>query len=254
MSYLQSNPSDRIRAAVIAAALQVLLVYALVVGLAVRRPSLAESPLTLFGVLPPPPPPPPEKVTRRPLHRARPEGAASPANLRSKATEAVAPIAIVQLTLPPPIVTASKPAAGFQASSGAADVPGPGTGAGGEGNGTGSGGAGDGDGDGGTGTPPRLIRGRLKDSDYPRGAREGLVSGTVSVRYVVAVSGRVTECTVTRSSGSSELDETTCRLIKQRFRFKPSRDEDGTPVDSIIVENHSWLIDETPEPTTPAAP
>lgn len=254
MSYQQSTPNDRIKAALGAAALQGLLVYALIIGLAVHRTGSVESPLTLFGVLPPPAPPPPEKITPHPIRSTKPEGAASPANLRSKATEIVAPVPIVQVTVPPPVVAALKPATGTQASTGAADVPGPGTGAGGEGNGTGSGRAGNGDGDGGGGTPPRLIRGRLKDSDYPHAAKEALVSGTVAVRYVVAVSGRVTDCTVTSSSGNAELDETTCRLIRERFRFKPSKDEDGTPVDSIIVENHSWLIDETPEPTPAPKP
>jgi len=254
MSYLQSTPNDRIKAALGAAALQGLLVYALIIGLAVHRTGSVESPLTLFGVLPPPAPPPPEKVTPHPIRSKKPEGSASPANLRSKATEIVAPVPIVQVTIPPPVIAALKPGTGNQASTGASDVPGPGTGAGGVGNGTGSGRAGTGDGDGGGGTPPRWIRGRLKDSDYPAAAKEALISGTVSVRYVVAVSGRVTECDVTKSSGNAELDETTCRLIKERFRFKPSKDDGGTPVDSIIVENHSWLIDDRPEPSPTPVP
>jgi protein TonB len=254
MTYRPSSPNDRIRAALGAAALQGLLVYALIAGLAVRMPGMVESPLTLFAVLPPSAPPPPEKITPHPIRSTKPEGAASPANLRSKATEIVAPVPIVQVTIPPPIVAALKPGTGTQTSTGASDVPGPGTGAGGVGNGTGSGRAGNGDGDGGRGTPPRWVRGRLKDSDYPAAAKEALVSGTVAVRYVVAVSGRVTECSVTKSSGNAELDETTCRLIKERFRFKPSKDDDGTPVDSIIVENHSWLIDDHPEPSPTPVP
>ena len=254
MTYRQSSPNDRIGAALGAALLQGLLLYALVIGLGVRMPGSTESPLSLFAVLPPPAPPPPEKITPHPIRSPKPEGAASPPNLRSKATEIVAPIPIVQVTVPPPVVAALKPGIGNQASTGAADVPGPGTGAGGVGNGTGSGRAGNGDGDGGSGTPPRWVRGRLKDSDYPHAAKEALISGTVGVRYVVAVSGRVTECSVTHSSGSTELDETTCRLIRERFRFKPSKDEDGTPVDSIIVENHSWLIDDRPEPVPTHAP
>ncbi|WCM27741.1 energy transducer TonB [Sphingomonas sp. QA11] len=254
MTYLQSNPGDRIKAALGAAALQGLLVYALVMGLAVKSRGTVENPLTLFGVLPPPPPPPPEKTRPHPIKSVRREGAASPANLRSKATEIVAPVPIVQPVVPPPVVAALKPATGNQASTGAAPVPGPGTGAGGVGNGTGSGRSGDGDGDGGAETPPRWIRGRIKDSDYPRAAKEALIQGTVSVRYVVAETGRVTECTVTTSSGNAELDETTCRLIRERFRFKPSKDEGGKPVSSIIIENHSWLIDDRPEPTASPAP
>ncbi len=203
MSYVQSSPNDRFRAALGAAALQGLLIYALVIGLAVHGTRSVESSLTLFGVLPPTAPPPPEKITPHPIRSTKPEGAASPANLRSKATEIVAPMPIVQVTVPPPVVAALKPGPGNQASTGASDVPGPGTGAGGGSNGTGSGRAGNGDGDGGSGTPPRWVRGRLGDSDYPAAAKEALISGTVAVRYVGAVSGRVTECSVTGSSGNS---------------------------------------------------
>lgn len=253
MKNLQSTRNDRIKAAIGAAVLQGLLVYALIAGLAVRMPTSIEQPLALFGILPERPPPP-EKIVPHPIRSTKPEGAASPPNLRSKATEVVAPTPIVLVTLPPPVVAAPKPGIGNDPSSGAADVRGPGTGAGGVGNGTGSGGAGDGDGDGGGGTPPRWIKGRLKDSDYPEAAKEALIQGTVSVRYVVAETGRVTDCAVTKSSGSADLDQTTCRLIRERFRFRASKDEDGTPVASVIVENHSWLIDDRPEPAPAATP
>jgi protein TonB len=252
MKTQRSTPNDRIIAAIAAAALQGLLVYALVVGLAVKMPGAVDSRLALFGVLPPPPPPPREKVVPHPVRSAKPEGAAAPPNLRSKAAEVAAPVPIVVLTVPPPIVAAPKPGIGNDRSSGAAEVAGPGTGAGGVGNGTGSGGAGDGDGDGGRDTPPRWIRGRIKDSDYPRAAKEAMIQGTVSVRYTVAETGRVTDCMVTRSSGNAELDETTCRLVKERFRYRPSKDEQGNPVESIIVENHSWVIgDPDREPAVP---
>ena len=37
-----------------------------------------------------------------------------------------------------------------------------------------------------------------------------------------------------------ELDQRTCALIEERFRFAPSRDGDGRPVRSIIEESHTW--------------
>jgi protein TonB len=51
---------------------------------------------------------------------------------------------------------------------------------------------------------------------------------------------------VTRSSGSTDLDNTTCRLILERFRFKPSRDPNGRPVPATIVQNHTWVIHQLP--------
>jgi len=43
------------------------------------------------------------------------------------------------------------------------------------------------------------------------------------------------------TSGSAALDDTTCRLIQQRFRFAPARDGSGRPVRAWIVEQHEWI-------------
>ncbi len=185
--------------------------------------------------------PPPQVIPARQPHRARKQGAASPPNLRANPTETVAPLPVLPV-LPVPVVTAPKAGAGPDATAGASTVAGPGTGAGGSGTGSGSGGYGDGDGDGGGETPPRQIKGRLKNSDYPAAAGEAGVGGTVAVRYVVETDGGVSDCEVTRSSGSRILDETTCRLIRERFRFRPSLDKQGRPVAAAIVENHSWYV------------
>jgi protein TonB len=61
---------------------------------------------------------------------------------------------------------------------------------------------------------------------------------------VVGPNGRVTECRVIRSSGNAELDETTCRLILERFRFAPARDAQGRKVSDVVVEDHTWVIDD----------
>lgn len=236
---------DRLVAALAAVAIQLAIGWALVTGLAVNLPRVVEQGLKLFVVGAPPPPPkvvlPPHRVASR-----RPEGAAAPPNLRSHASEVVAPVPVVVVPPPPPPVIAA-PVAGTGAdpSQGAADKPGPGTGAGGIGDGTGSGGFGDGDGNGGE-TPPRQVKGRIKDSDYPREAEELGVGGTVSVRYVVDVDGRVPDCRVTHSSGSRALDTATCDLIRKRFRFRPSLDAAGRPVRSQIVEDHRWDLEHVP--------
>lgn len=234
------NRRDRATAGLVATGLVAALLYALVLGLAVDPRAVAETTLKLFGV-DPPPPPPPERVKPPPRPSFRPSGRAAPPNLRSRATEVVAPVPVVVTPPPPPVVVAPKPFEGAQATQGAADVAGPGTGAGGEGDGTGAGGYGDGDGAG--DVPPRRIGGRLRDSDYPLEAGEQGVSGTVGVRFVVAVDGRVPRCQVTRSSGSRLLDDTTCRLIVQRYRYRPAHDAAGRPFQSTIVQNESWIIE-----------
>jgi protein TonB len=243
---MQTLTRDRAGAMACTAVMVAGLGFVLVRGLAWTAPPAAIEALKIFAVAPPPPPPPPARTEPKPIHSKRPEGAASPPNLRAKATELVVPPPIVPPIQPPPVIAALTPGIGAAANTGAAPVPGPGTGAGGAGNGTGSGASGDGDGDGGDETPPRLIRGRIKDSDYPRGAAEAGVRGTVSVRYTVETDGRVTGCAITRSSGNAELDETTCRLIEKRFRYSPWRDAAGRPVRSTVVSDHDWIIDRLP--------
>lgn len=222
--------------------------YALLTGLSARIVTHTEEALKLFTVTPPKPPAPEPQQTR-PATRSAPkkEGAASPRNLRSRATEVVAPRPPIVIPLPPPVIAAPTPAIGDDRSSGASDRPGPGTGSGGQGTGTGSGAFGDGPGGGG-GSGPRQIAGRIRNSDYPRGAVEAGQSGIVSVQYTVTIDGHVSRCVVTRSSGSSDLDQTTCRLIQQRFRFKPARDASGRPVQADIVEDHEWIMERDVQP------
>lgn len=241
----RSRSDGKLGSALGAGALQLLLGYVFLLGLSVHASNEPEEDLQLFdvGLLPPPPAP---RIEPPKVRSQKPEGLASPANIRSKASEIVAPPPEIRLPTPPPLIAAPIAGRGSDPSAGASDVPGPGTGSGGLGDGTGGGGYGDGDGGGGEATPPRRIKGRLKNSDYPRTAGEMGVGGTVSVRYTVATDGRVTHCAISASSGNAILDETTCRLIEQRFRFEPSRDADGRAVRSIIVENHSWVIHQLP--------
>jgi protein TonB len=204
--------------------------------------------LALFTVAPPPPErerPIPER--QRSHHR---EGAAAPRSLRAQATEVVVPPPIVPLPIVSPVIAAPVAGVGTQASQGTSALPGPGTGSGGTGDGTGSGGAGDGDGDG-FDTPPRLKKGRIRDSDYPRAAAAAGASGIVSVRYLIELDGRVSHCVITRSSGNFALDETTCRLIEQRFRYEPWRDSRGRPVLGYVVRDNEWVLDRIPADPPP---
>jgi periplasmic protein TonB len=150
--------------------------------------------------------------------------------------------------VPSPVIATETPDLGAAASAGDSTVPGPGMGSGGRGRGRGGGeGDGEGLGSGGGGlTPPRQIRGRIRDSDYPPEAGTAGVGGVVEVRYRVDVDGWARGCTIERTSGSAVLDATTCRLIEERFRFRPSRDDRGRPVPSWIVQKHEWVIEDLP--------
>ena len=245
MAFAEPSVRTRLTSAGLTAAVMALLGYIFVTGLAVRFPEVVDSTLKVFGVAPePPPPPPPEPVTVQPKISPKPEGAAAPPNITSRATPVVAPTPVIRMPVPPVMVTSIKPYEGPDATQGNADVRGPGTGAGGVGNGTGSGGSGTGGGAGGN-SPPRHISGRISDSDYPDSAGTAGKGGVVSVRYYVLPDGSVSDCRITHSSGNRALDETTCRLITERFRYEPSRTADGTPVRSIIVADHQWIVDDS---------
>lgn len=222
-----------------------LLGYALIAGLRTDIPHRVSEELKLFNVLPVHEPPKPQTKIPHKFKSPRPEGEASPPNLRAEPTQIVLPSPPIKVPTPNPLPVAPIAGVGNAPSAGSADIPGPGYGAGGVGNGRGSGGEGEGEGGGGW-VAPRQIKGRIKDSDYPRSAGQAGVGGTVSVRYEVGVDGRVTDCEVTRSSGFPDLDNTTCRLIMERFRFKPSLDPDGNPVSATIVQNHTWVIHQLP--------
>lgn len=240
----QERWAARARAGVPTLVVVGLLGAALVYGLGVEIGApVRDDGLSVFTVVPPAPPRPRVVPERIPSQRAA--GRASPRNLRSEATELVAPVPIVPLPVVVPVVTAPVARTGNDPTAGASDRPGPGTGAGGQGDGSGAGGDGDGDGDG-FETPPRRIAGRIRDSDYPEAAADAGAGGTVSVRYYVETNGRATHCAVTRSSGNAALDAVTCRLIEKRFRYDPSRDVDGRPVRSIIVVDHDWQFEREP--------
>lgn len=221
-------------------------IYALIMGLAYDVVAHGRDALISVFSDPPPPPPPPKPQPKREQPRRpkpAPKDDAGARNLKNRATPVVAK-PVVPLIVPPPIVVATQAGTGRAAQTGASDRPGPGQGAGGFGNGLGGGGTG-GDGDGGVpAVGPRQIRGKLSFKDLPEGLLSPGSEASVGVRYVVEVDGRVSNCRATESSGYPQVDWTACRLIEQRFRYKPARDREGNAVRSAIVETHSWYIRE----------
>jgi protein TonB len=132
-----------------------------------------------------------------------------------------------------PIVAVQPSAAPSGGGSGTGPVLGGGAGGGAGGNGYG-------DSEGG-GTDLEQIAGEISPRDYPRHLREAGIGGTVGILFTVGVNGRVTKCAVTRSSGVPELDSLTCRLIQQRFLFRPATDRYGRPVSDEVEGEHEWI-------------
>jgi protein TonB len=235
-AYAQRNalarPRERIQALAAVVAVQAAIGFALLTGLKVDFQHPVDSVQRLVEVtLTPPPPPAPKPVEQR-KPAARPEAAApkaeatkpggSPGPKPAHAPPSVTPIVPISPTAAPSGGgTGSGPAAGF----GAAGGPG--------GNGYGGGGGG--------GSELEQIAGEITPRDYPKRLREAGIGGTVGISFRVEANGLVSRCNVTQSSGVPELDALTCRLIMQRFRYRPSTDRFGRPIPDTIDGEHEWI-------------
>ncbi|WP_390550985.1 energy transducer TonB [Qipengyuania sp. MTN3-11] len=219
------------------------LIWGIGIALPLRPEAPALASFALEEPLPLPTPTPTERPAQRDERRAAPKDEAGERNLRNRATPVVAP-PVEPLIVLPPIIAAPEPDAGAAAQTGASERPGPGRGAGNRGDGLGGGGTGgegDGTGRGEAVIGPRRISGTLSYRDLPEGVLTDYGTMEVEVVYTVTPGGRATGCRAERSSGSALLDRTACRLIEQRFRFRPARDARGRAVEAMIAETHGWF-------------
>lgn len=174
--------------------------------------------LTVTITAPPPPEPKPEP---------EPAGAAGEAGKKAVPREVKAEKPKVEIAKAPAPKASSS---GSADTSGARDV-GSGTGAGGAGSGTGSGAGGSGQGGG--ASKPVHISGRIdKAADFPipAGGREARIGKAVILALTISPEGRASACRIYKSSGLPDTDEVTCRLAKERLRFKPALNAAGEPV------------------------
>lgn len=226
MAFRQLNRKNRAVGVAGALAVNALLVAGLL-SLSAGIVPLRDIPgLVAFDVNRPPPPSPPQTPEKKP---------AGGAPTSRGATKAPSPL---KLPHPLPKPTPAQPSldTGSQAASGAGTAAGSGAGRGGEGNGSGAGGPGNGAG---VASQPAHLAGDFTASDYRRsGLRGGQAQVVVSMR--VRSDGRVDQCRVARSSGNATVDNQTCAIIEQRFRFRPARAASGQPVDAEIQWQANW--------------
>jgi protein TonB len=214
MSYVDQGMSQgRIYAIIAVAILHALLAYAFVTGLAYRFVKNVAEDLKTFDVQEEPPPPeepPPEQPQVQP-----PPVVAPPPLVRMPSP--APPITTVQMA-PPPVITPTAP----PAPPPPAPPPPPRT------------------------VEPARARANLasyaSDADYPASAIRAEEQGTTGFRLNVGPDGRVTACTVTSSSGSSALDQTTCRIMRARARFTPARDDHGQPTSDSVAGRIRWVL------------
>jgi protein TonB len=221
MAYADNRMSrSRMTAIFIVALLHALLGYALITGLAYNVVKKVAADLKTFNVeeeppppeeKPPPPPPdqpqtPPPVVTPPPIVR----------------TNTMPPPIVTTNIAPPPQMTYTAPPAPPAPPKPPPPPP-----------------------------PPRKVQpARAKanlvslfsDEDYPASAVRSGESGATGFRLDVGTNGRVSNCTVTSSSGSSALDTTTCRLLKSRARFSPATDSTGGPTTDTVTGRIVWRL------------
>lgn len=80
------------------------------------------------------------------------------------------------------------------------------------------------------------------DADYPDAALRAGESGVTQVRVTVGANGRASDCSVTRSSGSTSLDRAACRLVESRSRFTPATDTAGGKVGQTMTLPITWRL------------
>ncbi|MEO6225260.1 MAG: energy transducer TonB [Sphingomicrobium sp.] len=223
-------PRERLIAAIAVAAVQIGLALALLSGLRVTLDRKVGSATRLISfILPKPPPPSAPPVTRQ-------RAARSPKSPAAASGAAPGPRPVPRPAhLTPVMVPTAAPAAASPAGGGttAGALSGAGAGSGSGTSGQGGGGSGEG------GRDLEQIAGEILPSDYPRNL--GGRGGRVGIAFTVGVNGRVTRCAVTRPSGIAELDALTCRLIQQRFVYRPSTDDAGRPIADEVEGEHEWV-------------
>jgi protein TonB len=215
MSYTDQPVSrGRTYAIIIVALLHALLAYAFVTGLAYRFVKGLNPDMKTFDVKEEPPPPPEEPPPPPPDQPSAPPMTAvqSPLPLPSPVPVPITPPA----PYVPPVPIAAPPAPR------PAPPPPPRV------------------------VPPQRARANLNSyfsqDDYPAGALRNNEQGTTGFALTIGPSGRVEACNVTSSSGSSALDQATCRILRSRARYTPARDENGNPTTGRDSGRVTWRL------------
>jgi TonB family protein len=88
--------------------------------------------------------------------------------------------------------------------------------------------------------PRNAPAGWVSIEDYPASAQRERREGSVGFRLSVDLNGRVGSCIITKSSGSADLDEATCKSVSRRARFTPASDANGAPTSGIYESRVTW--------------
>lgn len=77
---------------------------------------------------------------------------------------------------------------------------------------------------------------------YPAAAQRASEQGRSVVRIELDARGFPTGCTVITSSGSTALDEATCRIAQTKMQYAPARNGKGKPIASQYTLPVRWVL------------
>lgn len=93
------------------------------------------------------------------------------------------------------------------------------------------------------GPPKGNLHGLFQADDYPGQLIEKGVQGTVGFRLRIEADGSVSQCVAIESSGSTDLDKHSCKLVQKRARYSPAVGHDGRPIWSFTFGRVTWMIE-----------
>jgi len=94
--------------------------------------------------------------------------------------------------------------------------------------------------------PPQRARANLgayfSTEDYPADAIRAEAEGTTRFSLAIGSDGRITSCAVTGSSGNAALDRATCRILRNRARYTPARNQNRNPISGTDRGSVTWRL------------
>lgn len=227
MSYANRKQmsSNRTAAIIIVALIHIALGYALVTGLAYNVLKKAAEDLKTFDVEEEPPPPPDEPPPPPDQNTPPPPQIVAPPSIIQAPIQA--PVMVTTPVITPVVITPRAEAPTTKSCPGGMTVAVS------------------------QACPPvksqaARAKGNLlslfSDDDYPQSAIRNEEQGTTAVRLSIGTDGRVSDCAITASSGSSALDTATCNILRRRARFTPAQDQEGNPVSDSYSQRIRWVL------------
>jgi protein TonB len=198
--------------------LHMLVVYALVTGLARKVVDVIQEPVItkiVTEIKPPPPPPAPEKPAPPiPKSAAPPPPYVPPPEVKVQQQPQENTIAAVSNVKPP---TNDLPTSVAQPLPAATQAPGP------------------------PAHTSARVAGNCEKPEYPRSSLRNEEQGTVDIKLIIGTDGRVVDAVIEKSSGFKDLDRATLKAWSL-CHFTPAM-ADGQPVQSATRMQYVWKLE-----------